>query len=576
MTSPDSSLSRQKRRPLPDWLLPLALCCLASILILIPFFLFGIASGHDVEFHIASWLDVASQWKQGILYPRWTQWTNHGFGEPRFIFYPPLSWMLGAALTLVLPGAAAPMVYIVLTQTSAGLSAYFLLRRLATRRAAILGALFYCVNPDTLLMVYIRSDFAEQLACAFFPLLLLSALYVCELLPSPRDQSRNIAAFALLYTSVWLSNAPAGVIASYAMALLIVWAAFTQRAWRVLFRGGTALALGLGLAAFYIVPAAYEQRWVNISQALSSGLAPAQNFLFTIIDDPEHTWFNWIASICALGLILVFLLAALFSRQLRNTKSASNGTRSAFVSLFVVGAVAIALMLRFTLPLWDHVPKLRFIQFPWRCMSVVALIAACFLAALAERGRAWIAVVAILAVSIPLGWFLVGNTWWDQDEMATMRDSINTGVGFDGTDEYDPVGDDHMELPPNAPLVKVLAFDPADKSTPMAQVQIQKWTSERKLLEVASPAAARIALRLLNYPTWEVKVNGEVVQPDRAEDVNQMIVPVAPGRSDIQVRFRRTVDRTIGNGISLSAGFVALFLFGAGRKRVPGATLSRE
>jgi hypothetical protein len=133
-----------------------------------------------------------------------------------------------------------------------------------------------------------------------------------------------------------------------------------------------------------------------------------------------------------------------------------------------------------------------------------------------------------------------------------------------------------MELPGNAPLVKVLAYDPADKSVPKAQVQVKKWTSERKTLEVDSSSAARIALRLLNYPAWEVKVNGEVVPPDRAEDVNQMIVPVAAGHSEIQVRFRRTVDRTLGNGISLAAFFVALFLFEAGRKRLPDAAFSRE
>jgi hypothetical protein len=553
-SSPSSKAVVTARR-YPDWLVPFGLSLFLSLLVILPFFWLGSASGHDFEFHVASWLDVSAQWKEGIVFPRWSEWTNHGFGEPRFIFYPPLSWILGAALIL-LPGSAAPLVYIVLVQTFAGLFAYFLLRNLVNRRAAILAAGCYAINPDALLMTYIRSDFAEQLACAFFPLLLLAALRLSGLLDESPPRRSSLALFAIPYATIWLSNAPAGVIASYSMALLFAWAAFSQRSWRPLLRASAAFTLGLGLAAFYIIPAAYEQRWVNISQALSSGLLPVQNFLFTWINDAEHTWFNWIASICALLLIVILALAALFSRALAQ-KSRSRPTG---IALLILGGAATLLTLRFTLPLWNYLPKLRFVQFPWRWMSIIALVAACFLAFAMERRRAWTWFAAILLLLAPLAYFQIQNTWWDDDDLPTMRDALVSGQGFDGTDEYDPLGDDHLNLPADAPPIKILSPDSETESVSDAHFQIRRWSATQKQLRVDTPSEARVALRLLNYPAWRVTVNGKTISPDRLDDINQMVVPVGPGTSEIAVDFTRTKDRTIGDAVSLASLLFTLFL----------------
>lgn len=560
MTDSFQSQRDLAKQRIPGWVLAAGLSLLVSLAIVLPFFWMGSASGHDFEFHVASWLDVSYQWHEGTFYPRWTAWTNHGFGEPRFVFYPPLSWMLGAALTRLVPLPWVPACYVLFVQTFAGWFAYSLLRRLTSERGALLGAACYVANPNALLISYVRSDFAEQLACAIFPLLLLGALRLTGLLKDKKGVNSPILAFALPFAAVWLCNAPAGVIASYSMALLVAWAVVAQRSWKTALRGTAGIALGFGLIGFYLVPAAYEQRWVNISQALSSGLLPWQNFLFTSIDDAEHTWFNFIASWSAVILMLLVAISALLSRKFA-ARQQGEGSRRMWGALLILGVSASLLMLRFTNILWMHLPKLRFVQFPWRLMSVVALIYACFVAAVAEKRRGWLAPVLFLVLSVPLAITLINNGWWDPDEMPTQQAVVTNGTGFDGTDEYDPVGDDHLDLPLSAPIARVLSDISPPTPAKNAEIKILSWRTPNKEIQVTCREAAHVALRVVNYPAWRVSVNGEKVFPERLDDINQMIVPVPAGTSLIEVHFTRTPDRTAGDLLTaLSIALVAILI----------------
>ena len=549
-----------------SWLVALLLSLATALVIIAPFFWMGNASGHDFSFHVASWMDAAAQWRDGILFPRWTDGANHGFGEPRFIFYPPISWMFGAALGLVIPWKLVPAVFIVLTQILAGICSFALGRRLFLPRGAMICAVCYAANPYALLIVYMRSDFAEQLALAFFPLLFLATTEVLGLLDSPpRSARRSIVFMAIMFAVVWLTNAPAGVVASYSLVMLLAWTTLTQKTWRPLLHGGAALALGFGLAGFYLLPAAYEQRWVNISLALASGLQPSQNFLYRVIADAEHNAFNRIASHAAVLMIVLTGVFAAWSFP-RDRSTAGPLTKSLWKAFIALSVTAAFLMTPISNIFWMALPKLRFVQFPWRWMSILAIPCAVFIsAAIVQkrmRGyRATSTIAALLAVLACTATYMVRHTWWDSEDVPVLLETLQNDQGFEGVDEYDPLGDDHSLLPEKSARVTLTPPEAERGLKSPAGVTVQRWTAERKEILITTREPSVLKLRLLDYPAWRVMVNEAVAVSEPTGETAQITVPLAAGSSLVAVRFIRTPDRSIGAVISVVSALIALLLF---------------
>src|SRR5690242_1156387 len=563
MNHPDAYSPHKNSSPAREWLLAVLSSLGVALAIVAPFFWLANPSGHDIAFHASSWLDAAAQWKEGILFPRWTEWANYGYGEPRFIFYPTISWILGGALITLLPIKAVVGTYVVLAQTLAGTSAYALVRKFASRGAALAGAACFAANPDALLVIYVRSDYAELLAIAFYPLLILATLQLCGLFAKQGTKDvKYVMCFALTFAAIWLTNAPAAVIASYSAVLLLAWAAVAQRSWKPAVRGAAGIGLGLGLAAFYWIPAAYEQRWVKITQALSTGLAPRENFLFTTIADADHNHFNRVAS--AMALLTMFFIVVFALRAWQKIRAAREFAidaelRKLWMLLVLLAAAASLLMVKITLPLWAILPKLRFVQFPWRWMSMLAVVFSAFAAwGLTRQKRSWLWLGAVFVLLAGSAVYLGKNTWWDADDFPSMQYEVQLGHGFEGTDEYDPLGDDHLDLAKEQPRARFVDGVP---DSDRAQITVRVWTAERRLLDVQTQQPERLALRLLDYPAWRVTVNGEPIQPGHLHGVRAIVVPLPAGHSVVRATFTRTMDRTIGGLVSTASLLILGFLW---------------
>jgi len=382
-------------------------------------------------------------------------------------------------------------------------------------------------------VVYWRSAFAELLASCLVPLLLLLVLKAAE------QGWRAFAPLAMTLAAAWLINAPAAVMIHYSLALLIVWFAWHQRSLRVLLVGASAVALGAGLAAFYLLPAIYEQKWVNIAEAVSAGSRPQDNFLFIQTTDADHDAFNRIISWVAILEMAVIFVTAVASKLRRQISGELGNT------LWVWAMACAVLMFPVTALLWRVLPKLEFMQFPWRWLLCLSLIFSVFVTAGARRWwmRAGVCVVALLVIAA--AWHFVQAPWWDHAaDLREMQDNMKDGVGYEGSDEYTPVGGDPTAIEKDAPKVR-------GDGTAHADIRVLRWDAEYKLFTAEMTAPDQLAVKLFRYPAWRAEVNGRVVETSTRAETGQMLVPVEAGMNRVEIRFRRTWDRTAGGWISI-------------------------
>jgi len=495
--------------------------------------------------------------KHGIVYPRWAALAHWGYGEARFLFYPPASWTLGAALGAVLPWKLVPGAYCWIALMLAGAAMYRLAREWLAAPAAMFAAIFYALNPYHLLIVYWRSAYAELLAASLLPLLLVCLLRL--LLPDSEPDWRPTLGLSFLLAAAWLTNVPAAVMIHYSTAGLALLYCAHEAArekstrphhWRPLIRIALAILLAAGLAAFYLLPAIYEKKWIDLSQVLSPGVRPQDNFLFTILADPDHNRFNLLLSTVALAETVILALAIWPSRRWL-TKRAETPANILWILLSAWGIVSVLLMLSVTHLLWRYLPELRFVQLPFRwLLSMNAALAMLLAMATELRNRTWTwssrcLVSAVLLATLVIAGHRIQPPWWETAaDIRELSDAIDDGTGYEGTDEYVPAAADPYELDKDLPRL-------SDDTGAQFPTEMLAWRPTEKHFTVHAAAAQKLTVRLLSYPAWEVEVNGKPAATKKTDITGLIIIPIAAGDNDIRIHFRRTIDRVVGNSISL-------------------------
>jgi hypothetical protein len=194
----------------------------------------------------------------------------------------------------------------------------------------------------------------------------------------------------------------------------------------------------------------------------------------------------------------------------------------------------------------------------------------CVLTAMAVGAKArWLSLTIILALALA-GGPLFFQPCDDEDAVGAQLAAFRSGQGVEGTDEYTPIGADNASVQQHLPLVRVLrlaqddtadstngdnpewrpAKHPEDQGSIPAKVIAKESNRERWVVDVSTPQSGYAVLRLMDYPSWRVSVDGQPVPPRPVREDGLMVVPVMPGSHTIAVQWSPTRDILAGRALT--------------------------
>ncbi len=387
----------------------------ATLVVVWPLLLPVVYDTHDGHYAMynAAQFDVAL--RDGQLPVRWLPDLFAGRGLPHFLYYHPLTFYLVSLLHAVGLGFMASLRLVqALALLATGLGAWAWLRRHVPTEAAVVGGMACILAPFTVVEIHVKGDPPAVLALAMVPLVLLAVARVADRRPG------GVPLLALASAGLVLAHSLVALMVAPLLAAATVAAVVLP--WRPTVAGRLAAGTMWGalLSVFHWLPALVERGLVRVDSR--------EGILFFDFHDHFLAPWQWLSplwgyhgSFAGTSDDMAFQVgpvhaAALLLGLLLVRRLPSGGLRRPAVAALALAGGALLLTLPLTLPIWEAVGPLRYVQFPWRWLVVVTLgssLAMAVLLAGAETGRRLVPVVCALPALLAACFGLVqGNVFY--------------------------------------------------------------------------------------------------------------------------------------------------------------------
>lgn len=551
--------------------------------------------------------------RDGALWPRWALHHNQGMGYPTFLIQAPLGFYVAELFVLAGAGVTTAVKLAWLTGALAGAGGLYRLviawltvhassgqeetsdphQLDGVRLAAVAAALLYTYLPYHFVGLYVRGALADTLLLAWLPWLVLAFdhLLVRGGAPGwPRRVGTAALVFAatlLTHTFALLSIAP--LVATVVLfRLLQVW---RQR--RLLLHtsllAGAAGGLALLIHAIFLLPLLVEGRYLD-QQVYVAGAYDFRNHFvqigqylspfwgFGYSDDPAGA--NDGMSF-QLGSVLVILALTALCQVWRAERA-----RAQMLYLLAVGGGLLLVMSPLAQPLWEAIPPLAVIQFPWRLLALTGFVFSVLGGLVlwnllpsplpdwrATGGLVVMSLLAILASYPFIQAQLTPVEPWREDGRAVYQferehpDMFGYTVWV--TQPFTTTAlsaayaaPDYVETRGNAPTAGRLEIVAGHGQVVESYVG---GSSAGGVVQMESDGAVR--LNVYYFPGWAVTVDGRPTAPRPDPIFGAIELQLTPGRHRIDARFGETPVRMAAMLIAAAALLVStgLVLWPGGR-----------
>ena len=356
------------------------------------------------------------------------------------------------------------------------------------------------LNPYFLLEVHARCSLAELLVSVSLPLLLLAIYRFNE------PGTRRIAIAAACFAVIALTNVPLTVITGYGAAAFALALMLTRKSGiQPIAKFALSIALGAGVAAFFLVPAWAEKPWVIAS--VHAVVPPASQIVPLGM---PHGHFGWALAVVEFGQIILGCIAWIFCRRMKS--------RDAFGAFGALFFLSVLMVLPASTALWRTAPALVYVQFPWRWLGPMGLALSFFVAAIVQqfrKGFLFAAGVCALGV-VTVAAFTVMIDLKADNLLASLQRSISAGRGYLAWPfvlpkevRIDQFGVPYYLAPGEAPVLAVGAEEATgaisseDVAAPPSEsprIAITHWSAEARdfVVDNPQPAWIRVAIVLVS------------------------------------------------------------------------------